>query len=83
MFIDLDHMIIPDAFTIGLAVEGLLLSVLVPALHGQHSGIFAMDSLRSASDAFAVGWWPAPASCSGSPSSRRPCSRRRRWASAT
>jgi leader peptidase (prepilin peptidase) / N-methyltransferase len=46
-FIDLDHMIIPDAFTIGLAVEGLLLSALVPALHGQHGGIFALDSLRS------------------------------------
>jgi len=52
MFIDLDHMIIPDAFTIGLAVGGLLLSVLVPALHGRQSGILAMDSLRSGSDAF-------------------------------
>jgi leader peptidase (prepilin peptidase)/N-methyltransferase len=51
MFIDLDHMIIPDGFTIGLAVEGLLLSVLVPSLHGQHSGIFAVDSLRSGSAA--------------------------------
>ena len=49
-FIDLDHMIIPDAFTVGLAVEGVVLSVLVPALHGHHGGIFALDSLRSASD---------------------------------
>ena len=50
MFIDLDHMIIPDGFTIGLAIEGLLLSALCPALHGQHSGYFAIDSLRSTSD---------------------------------
>jgi leader peptidase (prepilin peptidase)/N-methyltransferase len=48
-FIDLDHMIIPDAFTIGLAVEGLLLSLLVPALHGQASGFFLLDTLRSGS----------------------------------
>ena len=48
-FIDLDHMIIPDAFTIGLAIEGLLLSGLVPALHGQHSGYYLVDSLRSVS----------------------------------
>ena len=50
-FIDLDHMIIPDAFTIGLAVEGLLLSVLVPALHGQHGGYYLIDGLRSGSAA--------------------------------
>jgi leader peptidase (prepilin peptidase)/N-methyltransferase len=49
-FIDLDHMIIPDAFTVGLAVEGVALSALVPALHGHHEGIFALDSLRSVSD---------------------------------
>lgn len=46
-FIDLDHMIIPDGFTIGLALEGIVLSALVPALHGQHSGLFAIDCLRS------------------------------------
>ena len=46
-FIDLDHMIIPDAFTLGLAVEGLILSSIVPSLQGQASGIFAVDSLRS------------------------------------
>jgi leader peptidase (prepilin peptidase)/N-methyltransferase len=49
-FIDLDHMIIPDGFTIGLAVEGLVLSLLFPSLHGQHGGLFAVDSLRSFSD---------------------------------
>ncbi len=48
-FIDLDHMIIPDVFTIGLAVEGVLLSALVPALHGEHSGLFVVDSVRSLS----------------------------------
>lgn len=46
-FIDLDHMIIPDTFTVGAGLIGLLLSVLVPALHGQHEGIFLVDSLRS------------------------------------
>ncbi len=49
-FIDLDHMIIPDGFTIGLALEGLVLSALVPALHGQHSGLYLVDSLRSVSE---------------------------------
>jgi leader peptidase (prepilin peptidase) / N-methyltransferase len=46
-FIDLDHMIIPDVFTIGGGVAGVLLSLLVPALHGQHSDFFVVDSLRS------------------------------------
>ncbi len=46
-FIDLDHMIIPDAFTLGGALVGLLLSFFVPSLHGQHGGVFIVDSLRS------------------------------------
>jgi leader peptidase (prepilin peptidase)/N-methyltransferase len=50
-FIDLDHMIIPDAFTIGLAIEGLILSALVPSLHGQHGEFYLVDSLRSGSAA--------------------------------
>jgi len=50
-FIDLDSMFIPDALTIGLAGTGLLLSILVPALHGEHSGFFALDSMRSGADA--------------------------------
>jgi leader peptidase (prepilin peptidase)/N-methyltransferase len=33
-FVDLDHMIIPDLFTLGLAGMGLVLSLLAPALHG-------------------------------------------------
>ena len=46
-FIDLDHMIIPDAFTLGLGVVGVLLSFVVPSLHGQHSDFFLADSLRA------------------------------------
>lgn len=46
-FIDLDHMIIPDVFTLGLGVIGVALSVCVPALHGQESNLFAVDCLRS------------------------------------
>lgn len=47
-FIDLDHMIIPDRFTIGGFVVGVGLSFAFPALHGQTgSGIYALDSVRS------------------------------------
>lgn len=46
-FIDLDHFIIPDVFTIGLGVLGVVISALVPALHGHSSGFFPVDSLRS------------------------------------
>jgi leader peptidase (prepilin peptidase)/N-methyltransferase len=45
-FIDLDHFIIPDAFTLGLGVAGVLLSVAVPGLHGQNGG-FLVDSVRA------------------------------------
>lgn len=50
-FIDLDHLIIPDVFTLGLAIVGVLLSIAVPSLHGHHSGIFVIDALRSGGDA--------------------------------
>lgn len=46
-FIDLDHMIIPDVFTIGLGAVGVVLSALVPALHGQQGDYFLLDSIRS------------------------------------
>ena len=46
-FIDLDHFIIPDVFTIGLGVVGMVLSLVVPALHGEHSGLFLIDSVHS------------------------------------
>ncbi|MBL9189192.1 MAG: prepilin peptidase [Opitutaceae bacterium] len=45
-FIDLDHMIIPDVFTIGLGVLGVFIAALVPALHGHDSGIYLVDALR-------------------------------------
>lgn len=50
-FIDLDHMIIPEVFTIGLGVVGVLLSLWVPALHGHHSGYYIVDAMRSGLDA--------------------------------
>ncbi len=49
-FIDVDHLMIPDAFTLGLGIAGVLLSFLVPELHGQRSGLFALDSLRSGAE---------------------------------
>src|SRR4051812_12989285 len=47
-FIDLDHMIIPDVFTIGLGVLGVLLSCFIPALHTVRGEIFMLDGLHSA-----------------------------------
>lgn len=47
-FIDFDHMIIPDRFTIGGAVAGVILAFFVPGLHGFESEIALVDSLRSA-----------------------------------
>jgi leader peptidase (prepilin peptidase)/N-methyltransferase len=49
-FIDLDHMIIPDAFTVWLAVAGVLLSIALPSLHGRQHELFAVASLRSGID---------------------------------
>ena len=46
-FIDLDHLIIPDVFSLGLGFAGVTLSLTVPALHGQHSGIALVDSVRA------------------------------------
>lgn len=37
-FIDLDHMIIPDRFSVGGMVIGVLLSIFFPALHGLENG---------------------------------------------
>lgn len=50
-FIDLDHMIIPDVFTIGGGVVGVVLSAALPALHGQAHELFFVASLRSTLDA--------------------------------
>jgi leader peptidase (prepilin peptidase) / N-methyltransferase len=49
-FIDLDHMIIPESLNLGLGVIGVLLSVLVPSLHGQASEVHALDCMRSGLD---------------------------------
>jgi leader peptidase (prepilin peptidase)/N-methyltransferase len=49
-FIDLDHLMIPDAFSLGLGVLGVVLSFLVPTLHGQGGDFFALASLRSGAD---------------------------------
>lgn len=48
-FIDLDHMIIPDRFSIGGVIAGLVLSAAVPSLHGEVSEVFMLASLKSAS----------------------------------
>jgi leader peptidase (prepilin peptidase)/N-methyltransferase len=49
-FIDLDHMVIPDAFTIWLGVAGLVLSCVLPALHGRQDELFIVASVRSGVD---------------------------------
>jgi len=50
-FIDIDHMIIPDRFSIGGAVIGVILAAAVPSLHGQHHEFFLLASIRSGSEA--------------------------------
>jgi leader peptidase (prepilin peptidase) / N-methyltransferase len=52
LFIDLDHMIIPDVFTIGGAALGLFLSFALPSLHGQAHEFFIIASVRSLQAAF-------------------------------
>lgn len=47
LFIDLDHMIIPDVFTVGGAAAGLFLSLVIPSLHGQAHDWFLIASLRA------------------------------------
>jgi leader peptidase (prepilin peptidase)/N-methyltransferase len=49
-FTDIDHMIIPDRCTIGGAVLGVLLSVLIPSLHGRSHELFMVASLQSGTD---------------------------------
>lgn len=46
-FIDLDHMIIPDAFTVGAGVIGVGVSFLAPSLHGITNDFFLAASLQS------------------------------------
>lgn len=51
LFIDHDHMIIPDVFTIGGAAAGLLLALLFPSLHGQMHEIWLVAGMRAGLDA--------------------------------
>ena len=46
-FIDLDTMEIPDRFSLGSALVGILLSVAIPSLHGFDHPIFAIASMQS------------------------------------
>jgi leader peptidase (prepilin peptidase)/N-methyltransferase len=46
-FIDLDHMVIPDVFTIGLGVAGIVLSSVWPLLHDYQSDVFLIANIRS------------------------------------
>ena len=46
-FIDLDHMIIPDVFTLWLGVAGVVLSFVFPALHGVTAELSILAHLRS------------------------------------
>jgi leader peptidase (prepilin peptidase)/N-methyltransferase len=51
LFIDLDHLIIPDVFTVGGAAAGLFLSLALPSLHGQSHDLFAIASMRAGREA--------------------------------
>ncbi len=46
-FIDLDTLEIPDVFSVGLGVVGVILSFAVPELHGEFHEFFLMASIRS------------------------------------
>jgi leader peptidase (prepilin peptidase)/N-methyltransferase len=46
--IDFQHMIIPEPFTLGLGVAGVVLSIAHPPLHGQFEAPFILASVRSA-----------------------------------
>jgi leader peptidase (prepilin peptidase)/N-methyltransferase len=46
-FIDLDTMEIPDRFSLGGFILGIVFSLLIPALHGFGGDFFMADSLRS------------------------------------
>jgi leader peptidase (prepilin peptidase) / N-methyltransferase len=50
-FIDFDHMIIPERFSIGGAIAGVVLSFAFPCLHDCSGGIFFLDSLSSGGSA--------------------------------
>ena len=46
-FIDFDHMIIPDRFTIGGFIVGVILAFFIPSLHGREADVAVLASLQS------------------------------------
>ena len=52
-FVDFEHMIIPDRVTLGGIAAGLILSILVPALHGKET---ILASLIASLIGLVVGW---------------------------
>jgi leader peptidase (prepilin peptidase) / N-methyltransferase len=46
-FIDFDHMIIPDRFSIGAAAIGVVVSIAVPSLHDFRGDAYALDAVRA------------------------------------
>lgn len=46
-FIDFDHMIIPDRFSIGIAIVGVVFSILTPSLHVEVGSGYIVDAVRS------------------------------------
>lgn len=65
-FIDLDHMIIPDRFSIGGAILGLLLSFCIPEMHGHQPSSSLQNHFLSAYSAIigiivgtAISYWIA------------------------
>jgi leader peptidase (prepilin peptidase)/N-methyltransferase len=49
-FIDFDHMIIPDRFSIGAAVIGVIISIAVPELHGRSHDFYFVEMVQSMVD---------------------------------
>ncbi len=53
--IDIDHLIIPDRFSVGGFVAGVVLALIFPSLHGFTHGLFVINSISSVITAVAGG----------------------------